>query len=119
MVTLGQRIRELRDEHDISLRELARTVGVSAAFMSDVELGRRYPTDEILGRIAKKLRTNLADLRAHDSRAPVEELKQIASANPVYGFALRSMMDQIEQNDLSADELLAMFQARLKKRSKE
>jgi transcriptional regulator with XRE-family HTH domain len=116
MTTLGQRIRELRDQHDLSLRELARSVEVSAAFMSDVELGRRYPTDEILAKIAKKLRTSVEELRVYDSRVPLEELRQIASVNPVYGFALRRMLDRIEENDLSADELLAMFQTRVKKR---
>ena len=43
MKTLGERIRELREERDLSLRELAGKIGVSAAFMSDVELNRRYP----------------------------------------------------------------------------
>ena len=41
--TLGVRIRELRDQRDLSLREFARRLGdVSAAHLSDIELGRRY-----------------------------------------------------------------------------
>ena len=39
MKTLGEHIRELREERDLSLRELATKIQVSAAFMSDVELG--------------------------------------------------------------------------------
>ena len=34
MKTLGERIRELREKQDLSLRELAGKIGVSAAFMS-------------------------------------------------------------------------------------
>jgi transcriptional regulator with XRE-family HTH domain len=119
MTTLGQRIRELREDRDQSLRELARSLDVSAAFMSDVELGRRYPTDEMLVKIAKKLRVPVDDLRALDSRAPLEELKRIASANPVYGFALRRIVDGVAEDELPADELLAMIEGRLKKRAKE
>ena len=118
MMTLGQRIRELREERDLSLRELARSLEVSAAFMSDVELGRRYPTDDMLAKIAKKLRVALTELRAHDSRAPLEELKRIASSNPAYGFAFRRMVDGIDENELSAEELLAMIEGRVKKRGK-
>lgn len=118
MKTLGQRIRELREERDQSLRELARSLDVSAAFMSDVELGRRYPTDEMLTKIAKKLRTSFDDLRAHDSRAPVEDLKRIASSNPAYGFAFRRMVDGIADDDLTPDKLIAMIEANLKRREK-
>ena len=118
MKTLGQRIRELREDRDQSLRELARSLDVSAAFMSDVELGRRYPTEELLTKIAKKLRTTVDDLRAHDSRVPLEDLKRIAFADPAYGFAFRRMVDGIEEHDLTARELLAMFEEHRKGRTK-
>lgn len=119
MKTQGERIRELREERDLSLRELARSLDVSAAFMSDVELGRRYPTAEMLGKIAKKLRTTLEDLQSHDSRAPVDELRRMASSNPAFGFALRRMVDGIADDRLTPEELLAMLDARRKGRAKE
>jgi transcriptional regulator with XRE-family HTH domain len=55
-ISLGQRIHELRDEADLSLRELAKKIGVSAPFLSDIELGRRFPSEEILAKMesAKK-----------------------------------------------------------------
>ena len=52
MKTLGERIRELREQQDLSLRELASKIGVSASFMSDVELNRRHPSDKHLSAIA-------------------------------------------------------------------
>ena len=109
MQTLGERIRELREEKDLSLRELARTLGVSAAFMSDVELGRRYPSDELLVKVAKKLGTTVEELRTHDTRAPLEDIKRLASANPVYGFAMRRMVERIEEEDLTPEELLKLI----------
>ena len=47
-LTLGQKIHELRDKADLSLRELALKISVSAPFLSDIELGRRFPSEEVL-----------------------------------------------------------------------
>ena len=102
----------------MSLRELARSLDISAAFMSDVELGRRYPTEEMLTAIAKKLRTTLEDLQSHDSRAPVDELRRMASSNPAFGFALRRVVDGIADDKLTAEELMAMLDLRKKGRGK-
>lgn len=119
MRSLGERIRELREEKDLSLRELARALGLSAAFMSDVELGRRYPSDEVLAKIAKKLHTTADDLRAHDTRPPLEDLKRVASANPVYGIAMRRMIERIDDEDLSPEELLKLLNRRRAKETGE
>ncbi len=108
MKTLGERIRELREEQDISLRELAGKIGVSAAFMSDVELNRRYPSDKHLRAIARHLRTALADLRQYDTRPPVKELRKAALSDPRYGFAFRQMMDK----QVSAREILEFIESR-------
>jgi transcriptional regulator with XRE-family HTH domain len=102
MKTLGERIRELREHHDLSVRELAKKIGVSAPFLSDIELGRRHPSDDVLKLLAKELGTTVDDLRKHDSRPPVQELKRIAASNPAMGFALRKVVDQ----GVSPDELL-------------
>lgn len=96
----------------MSLRELARALGVSAAFISDVELGRRYPSDEVLAKIAKKLQTTLTDLRKHDTRAPLEDLKRLASANPVYGLAMRRIIERVDEEDITAQELLKLINRR-------
>ena len=75
MKTFGERIRELREEKDLSVRELAKRLKVSAPFLSDVELGRRHPSEEVLARMAKNLDTMVEELKKHDSRAPVQELE--------------------------------------------
>ena len=93
MKTLGERIRELREEHDLSGRELAKRLGLSAAFLSDVELGRRHPSPEVLVQIARALGTAAADLRKHDTRPRVSELKRLAAANPAYGILFRKVAE--------------------------
>ncbi len=45
-MTLGEQIRMAREAKRITLRQLARTVGVSAPFVSDVEHDRRSLTPE-------------------------------------------------------------------------
>ncbi|HXU21052.1 MAG TPA: helix-turn-helix transcriptional regulator [Verrucomicrobiae bacterium] len=94
MKTLGERIRELRETKDLSVRELARRLGITAPFLSDVELGRRHPKDEVLKAIASHLGTTFEELKKHDSRPPVQELKRMAAANPAMGFALRRVVDE-------------------------
>ena len=40
----GKKLRAERKMAGITLREVARVVGISAAFLSDIELGRRQPS---------------------------------------------------------------------------
>lgn len=42
----GQVLRRLRESRNMSLREAAKVLGVSAPYLSDVELGRRRMTDD-------------------------------------------------------------------------
>ncbi len=53
---LGDYIREQRDAAHISLRQLAKTAGVSNPYLSQIERGLRKPSAEILQQIAKALR---------------------------------------------------------------
>ena len=108
MKTLGERIRELREENDLSLRELATTIGVSAAFLSDVELGRRHPSDKHMRSVAQALGTSWEDLRQFDTRPPLREFRKATLANPEYGFAFRQMMDR----KISSKELLEFLKLR-------
>ena len=63
-VSLGQRLRELRDKVSLSLRKLADQIGISAPFLSDIELGRRFPSEEILAKLAGALEVSPDELKA-------------------------------------------------------
>lgn len=94
-ITLGEKLRELREKKDISLREFAKKLdGASAAHVSDIELGNRYPSDGLLKKIASLLDISVEDLQKFDNRAPVDELKRLAQADPAFGFALRTLVDK-------------------------
>ena len=104
--TLGEKIRELRDEKDISLRYLAKQLKVSAPFMSDVELGRRFPSEEKLAKIAVFFRISLDELRQYDSRPPLSDMKRMADANPQWGFAFRTVVEDAKKGVLTAEKFM-------------
>src|ERR671933_424709 len=58
----GDYIREQRSAARVSLRELARTAGVSNPYLSQVERGLRKPSAEILASIARGLKISAETL---------------------------------------------------------
>lgn len=59
---VGNFIREQRNAARVSLRELARTAGVSNPYLSQVERGLRKPSAEILASIARGLKISAESL---------------------------------------------------------
>ncbi|WAC06755.1 MAG: helix-turn-helix transcriptional regulator [Thermodesulfobacteriota bacterium] len=110
MKTLGQRIRELREKKDLSLREFAKRIGVSAPFVSDIELGRRYPSDKLFEIMANELDVSTEDLRVYDTRPPVEGLKRLTAINPQYAFAFRKVIDK----NISPDDIIKFAEKKSK-----
>jgi transcriptional regulator with XRE-family HTH domain len=102
MEGIGPFIRKRRDELDLSLRELAKKLDCSPAFISDIELGRRHPSDKVLMGIAKILKVRAEDLRNMDLRAPIDDIKRVTQDDPTFALAFRTVIDQ----NVSADELL-------------
>ena len=115
MKTLGQHIRELREEKDLSLREFAKRLGLSAPFVSDIELGRRFPSDDVFEKIAQVLGVSQDDLRAYDVRIPVSELKRLAQDDPSYGVVLRKLADK----KISPEEIIRMIEKKDEGRKEE
>lgn len=95
MNLLGERIRELRDKLDLSLREFAKKLGdVSPAHIADIENGRRNPSDELLKKMAPVLGVSFEELKQLDRRLPVKQLRQAMRHDPELGFALRKLADK-------------------------
>ncbi len=102
MEELGTYIRRLRDERDLSLREFAKKLDVSAPFISDIELGRRHPSEDVLARIAQVLGVEVKDLRARDTRPPIDDIKRITQSDPRFALAFRTVIDK----NITAEDLL-------------
>lgn len=71
-VSVGQNVRRERQRAGLSVRELARRLGVSASFLSQFELGQSQAAVSTLFAIASELNLSLDDLLGH-SVAPVDE----------------------------------------------
>jgi transcriptional regulator with XRE-family HTH domain len=62
---IGQRIRELRIERQLSQEALAFNAGVDRTYMSDLENGRRNVSVEILERVVVALGISFKDFFDH------------------------------------------------------
>ncbi|MBO8136829.1 MAG: helix-turn-helix transcriptional regulator [Desulfotomaculum sp.] len=59
-MALGKRVKQLRLNNDLSVRELARQVGVTASFIYQLEQDKVSPSFSTLKSIAKALKTNIS-----------------------------------------------------------
>jgi transcriptional regulator with XRE-family HTH domain len=101
--TLGDKLRGLRENRDLSLRELAKKLeGVTAAHLSDIEFGRRYPSDDLLKKLARFFEVSESELRELDPRPNVEEIRRRAQSDPVFGLALRKLVNR----EIDPEEIL-------------
>lgn len=104
-LSFGEKIRQLRDQRDLSLREVATKIGVSAAFLSDVELGKRFPKESTLALLAVELGTTAEELKQYDFRDEAESIRKMMFADPAAGVAFRSIAQSIKSGTTPADLL--------------
>jgi transcriptional regulator with XRE-family HTH domain len=102
---LGERLRELRNEKDVSLREAGKVIGVTAMHLSDMECGRRYPSEKVLQSIAVYYGVDISELKDCDTRPPVDEIKRVSSSHPAVGFAFRTVMEEFKKGDITPEQL--------------
>ena len=100
----GQFVRQLREKAGLSLRELARSLDISPPFLSDIELGRRHPSEDTLERLSKFLKVPVQELKSHDHRDSLADLKRLIEGNPSLGFAFRIAMEELKHGKLTAEE---------------
>ncbi|HYS70154.1 MAG TPA: cupin domain-containing protein [Gemmatimonadaceae bacterium] len=58
-LSVGERLKKLREEHRYSMRQLAKRASVSPSLISEVERGRVEPSISVLKRLATSLDTTL------------------------------------------------------------
>ena len=80
-MTLGEKIKELRDDERISIRELGRRCGVSAMHISNLEKGKVNASPELLVKIASSLEAD-ADKLMHLADRVDPEVADVIQKNP-------------------------------------
>jgi transcriptional regulator with XRE-family HTH domain len=109
---LKDEIRRLRLKAGFKLREFARRVGISAAYLSDIEHGRRMPSDEVLHRMAESLEhvgATYQQLKSLDARIEAELAKWV-EAHP----EARQMLREVRSSKRPPKEVLEKLRKILK-----
>ena len=62
--TLGEWLRQLREERELPLREVAEAAGMDLTHLHKIELGQRLPTEEQAARLARFFKLDATEMQA-------------------------------------------------------
>jgi transcriptional regulator with XRE-family HTH domain len=99
MGSLGRRIKDRRQELQLTVRGFAAQIGVQPPFVTDIEADRRRPGPEVLERIACVLGLPLTEIQALDPRI-TPEVKEWMDEQPRVSSLLRRLQDDPARDDL-------------------
>ncbi len=96
---LGPEIRRYRTEAGLTLRGLAAILEVSASHLSDIEHGRRRPSEALLRRIARALRKSGATFASleHLATGLDPDIREWAASTPGVRKLLRTLKQSGER----------------------
>lgn len=101
----GSRIRQLRKEKDISLRELADRVGIDFTYLSKIENGKvEPPSEEVIRLISQEFEVDPEDLLSLAGKVSSEQIRKAVESNPSVSILLR----KIQTQKLSAEQIKRM-----------
>ena len=90
--TLGDVIRKARIAGGTSLREFARTLGITPSYQSDIENDRRIPSEDVLKKIAEQLKLDFEQLMALGGRFG-EDAERYLRRHPTAGALFRKLSE--------------------------
>lgn len=91
---LGNRVRELRQAHRLTLDGLAAKTGISRSMISKIERGEADPTTTLLSRLAEGLGVSISTLVGGNAATGIAVLRrdqQPVFVDPATGFERRSL----------------------------
>ena len=97
--TFGDLIREARVARDLSLRELARQLNIAPSYLSDIENGRRIPSEEVTRALCQVLELNFDELMAVAGRVGLDTeryLRQTPAAGALFRKISEGRLSDIE-----------------------
>ncbi|MDP8289977.1 MAG: XRE family transcriptional regulator [Candidatus Susulua stagnicola] len=86
MKIVGVNIKRLRDEQVLTLRTLAKKVGISASFLSQVESGKASPSLSTLKSISDALATTVGDLIGEGQKIDNNPVVKLSERKHVKGI---------------------------------
>ncbi len=102
MDELGRRIRRLRSERRMTLKQVESVSGLSATHLSEIERGRTSPTIGALVRIARALEKDVSYFIEADERPDVAHLlrEQLVRESPATGASAERLTNGIPGSSL-------------------
>ena len=97
--TLGQVIRDARVAAGGSLREFARTLGITPSYQSDIENDRRVPSEDVLKKMAGFLSLDFEDLMALGGRFG-DDAERYLRRHPTAGALFRKLSETNAPEDV-------------------
>jgi transcriptional regulator with XRE-family HTH domain len=91
--TLGELIRDARVNTGRSLRDVAKALGITPSYQSDIENDRRVPSEEVLQKIADLLQLDFQLLMAKAGRFG-EDTERYMRKHPTAGTLFRKLTEQ-------------------------
>jgi transcriptional regulator with XRE-family HTH domain len=98
--SLGDLIREARVAKGFGLRELARKIGKTPSYLSDIENDRRVPAEDVLQDLARMLDMDFDELMARAGRFGEEAVRYMMKT-PAAGMLFR----KISEHKLPGEQL--------------
>ena len=100
--SIGEYIREQREQAKISMRQLAQSAGVSNPYLSQIERGLRKPSADILQQLAKGLRISAEALYVQagilEDRSPDSGVRSALLADPQLSERQKQVLIEIYES---------------------
>ncbi len=104
--SLGTLLREKRNQKGLTLKQAATRLGVSFAYVADIERGRRDPSDELLGRIAETFDIDVRHLQKLDKRVSLASLRLAINQCPAIALELRRVLSGVNEGQIRPERLV-------------
>lgn len=108
MSRVGLRIKQERTKANMSVKALAKKVGISESFLNEVEQGRRIANEDLIKRVEKVLSVNLNEAMFEEIEEPVENIKEYkepVKVNKQLEDAFSSILKKVPVCDLHLKEI--------------
>jgi len=126
-LVVGKHIKLLRQQKQMSLKQLSERVGISISFLSDIENGRSAPSLERTKDIAKGLNTTVSYLLGEGkNESKIDSSEQLGGAEikylldkPDFQLVLEELKSFDDWNEEDKEELFHYLKAKRLIREKE
>ncbi len=94
---LGEAFKIIRIFNDLTQDELARTLGISAGYLSLIEADKRTPTMDIISRFAEHFKIPVSSLMLFSEQLGPRETAADKGARMAFGRKLITMLSTIDR----------------------